>query len=65
MEQFQKIKILNINRCSEIYLVKDTISNELFILKQFLLVNCNTTEEKEHIKTEMKILKSIISSKYN
>ena len=59
MEHFQKIKLLNINKCSEIYLVKDIFSNELFVLKQLILVNCNTTEEKEHIKTEMKILNQI------
>ena len=59
MEHFQKIKLLNINKCSEIYLVKDTFSNELFVLKMLILVNCNTTEEKEHIKTEMKILNQL------
>jgi len=50
MEHFQKIEFLNVSKCSEIDLVKDTISNGLFILKQFILVNFNTTEKKELIK---------------
>ena len=59
MERFQKIKLLNVNKCSEIYLVKDTFSNELFISKQFILVNVNTTEEKEHVENEIKILNQL------
>ena len=56
MEHLQQIELLSMSKCSAVYLVKDTLSNELFVLKKFLLVNANTTEEKEHIENEMNVL---------
>ncbi len=56
MNNLQKIKWISTSKVSEVYIVKDTISNKLYILKKFILVNVNTEEEKEHLENEMNVL---------